>query len=403
MSAPFAPTAGPVLARSTDAEQLVFPGGSTMTLLADSDATGGRLSVHRSVLAAGAEGADPHHHTAVAEAIYVLGGRVQLLVGDDVVEAGEGDLVVIPPGVTHAFAALPGLGAELLVATTPGIERFSLWRRIERVAAGREPAGDLVADQSSYDTYPDASPRWDRARHAPTNQPTNTRRPAMSTAGPTSPTSPATVASEHRTMNTVIHAAFRRDLRRLGQALERCPADARARADQVAAAWDNVAWQLHVHHEDEEHLFWPAFLALGVDPGLVAELEAEHGQMVRALGGAEDAMGTFRTNPSAANVAAARMAVAELARVLDDHLAHEERDLEPFGAEHHDTPEHKAAVARARRSHTEGAGNFFAWLGDTDDPAIAAALRREVPAPVLYLLTTFGGRSYRRRAAAAWG
>ena len=114
-------------------------------------------------------------------------------------------------------------------------------------------------------------------------------------------------------------------------------------------------------------------------------------------------METFSTNPSAANVAAAHAAVVVLARVLDEHLAHEERDLEPFGAEHHDTRQHKAAVAKARKSHTEGAGPSFAWLADTDDPAIAAALRREVPRPVLFLLITLGGRSYRRCSAAAWG
>jgi hemerythrin-like domain-containing protein len=203
-------------------------------------------------------------------------------------------------------------------------------------------------------------------------------------------------------MNTIIHAALRRDLRRLSKVLEQFPADSRLRADQVTAAWNHIAFQLHVHHEDEEHLFWPAFLELGVDPSLVAELESEHGQMIDALSGAENAMATFSTNPSATNAAAAQAAVADLARVLNDHLTHEERDLEPFGAEHHNTRQHKAAVAKARKSHTEGAGTFFAWLGDTDDPAIAAALRDQVPRPVLFLLTTLGGRSYKRWAAAAW-
>jgi mannose-6-phosphate isomerase-like protein (cupin superfamily) len=165
----------PVLVRSCDAEQLGFPNGSTMTLLADSDATGGVISIHRSVLPPGADGADPHHHTVVAEVIYVVGGRIAVLVGDEIVEAGEGDLAVVPPGVVHAFATPPGIGAELLIATTPGIERFSLWRRIQRVVTGREPAGDLVADQANaYDTYSDVRPQWDRARH-----PTRTKQHAQ--------------------------------------------------------------------------------------------------------------------------------------------------------------------------------------------------------------------------------
>ena len=76
---------------------------------------------------------------------------------------------------------------------------------------------------------------------------------------------PATTRTAHRTMNTVIHAAFRRDLDRLGGALERYPSDSRERADQLTAMWDNLAHQLHLHHQDEETLFWPAFRELGVD------------------------------------------------------------------------------------------------------------------------------------------
>jgi quercetin dioxygenase-like cupin family protein len=158
-------SASAVVARAAAAEHLVFPGGSTMTLLADSVATGGKLSVHHTMLRIGADGAGPHHHATAAEVLYVLRGSIQLLVGEELVGVGEGDLAVVPPGVAHAFAAAPGSDAELLVAVTPGIERFSLFRRFERVSAGREPAGTLLADQSQYDTYPDVSEVWQRARH----------------------------------------------------------------------------------------------------------------------------------------------------------------------------------------------------------------------------------------------
>jgi hypothetical protein len=216
-------------------------------------------------------------------------------------------------------------------------------------------------------------------------------------------TTPTTARTEHRTMNTVIHAALRRDLGRLEGALDGItPADAPARAPQLTAAWNNVAHQLHVHHQDEETLFWPAFRELGVDQTLIEELEAEHETMVAALVSAEAAMERFGANPTVSTTGAAQGAIAELHRVLDAHLEHEERDLEPFGAEHKESRQHKAAVARARKSHTEGVGTFFAWLGDTDDPQIASALRREVPAPVLFLLTKLGGRTYRRRVAPAW-
>jgi hypothetical protein len=211
-----------------------------------------------------------------------------------------------------------------------------------------------------------------------------------------------TATTTHRTMNTIIHAALRRDLHRLVDALDRFPAGSTARADQLRAVWGDVAHQLHVHHEDEETLFWPAFQELGVERSLIDDLEREHAAMVAALTIAERAMDELGTSPTASVAAAACLAIGELRRILDEHLAHEERDLEPFGASHKDTPQHKAAVARARKSHTEGVGTFFAWLGDTDDPDIAVALRREVPAPVLFVLSKVGGRRYRWRSAAAW-
>lgn len=43
-------------------------------------------------------------------------------------------------------------------------------------------------------------------------------------------------------------------------------------------------------------------------------------------------------------------------------------------------------------SEPEAAGTFLAWLNDRSDPGAARALRREVPAPVLFLILRFGGR-----------
>ena len=68
-----------------------------MRLLADSSATGGVLSTVRVTLAEGADGARPHHHARSSEMFYVLSGAVEILSGDRVVRAHEGDLIVVPP------------------------------------------------------------------------------------------------------------------------------------------------------------------------------------------------------------------------------------------------------------------------------------------------------------------
>ena len=44
--------------------------------------------------------------------------------------------------------------------------------------------------------------------------------------------------TEHGTLNTVIHAAVRRDLDRFEEALSGFPADSQTRADQLMGAWN---------------------------------------------------------------------------------------------------------------------------------------------------------------------
>ncbi len=207
--------------------------------------------------------------------------------------------------------------------------------------------------------------------------------------------------TEHKTLNTVIHAAMRRDLARFDTALGGA-APSRARAYQLGAAWDNFSAQLHQHHEDEETIYWPAFQRLGFDPVIAEELDSEHQRMIEALHEANARMSDFRRDPSDTSAVAARRAVATLGTVLTRHLDHEEHDLEPWAADQADTPELKACAKAVRKAHRGGAGTFFAWLGDGAGPDESAMMKRTVPPPVLWAITTFGGRDYQKRIAPTW-
>ncbi len=154
-----------VLIRAKDAEIIGFP-SQTIRLLADSSSTGGKLSTQRVTLRAGANGANPHQHAGSAELFYVLSGSVQLLTGDRVHVAGEGDLAVVPPGLMHAFAAAPASDADLLIVITPGVERFEYFRHLGRIATGRQSPDSLLEVQSRYDTFFGTSPAWAHARRA---------------------------------------------------------------------------------------------------------------------------------------------------------------------------------------------------------------------------------------------
>ena len=157
---------GAVLVRAAEAEIVGFS-PQTVQLLADSSSTGGMLSAQRVILANGVDGAKPHHHSGSAELFYVLGGSVQLLIGDRLLVADKGDVAVVPAGLPHAFAAAPGRDAELLIVITPGVERFEYFRHLARIAVGQQPTESLLDAQALYDTFFDDSPAWKAARPGP--------------------------------------------------------------------------------------------------------------------------------------------------------------------------------------------------------------------------------------------
>ena len=160
----FGPQSDPtVVVRDAEAEVL---GGvpSGIKLLADSSATGGALSTVRITLTEGADGARPHLHRNSAEMFFLLDGAAELLSGDDVVTAGRGDLVVVPAGRPHAFAAVPGTGADILVVITPGVERFDYFRHIQRIRLGEATPESLLEVQELYDNHFLPSEAWDTRR-----------------------------------------------------------------------------------------------------------------------------------------------------------------------------------------------------------------------------------------------
>jgi hypothetical protein len=206
----------------------------------------------------------------------------------------------------------------------------------------------------------------------------------------------------HKTMNTVVHAAVRRDLGRFDHALATFPADSQPRADQLKRAWDNFEDEIHYHHTYEETLFWPALQEIGVDLSLVEDLDGEHDAMREALAAASVAMATFHQHPAADEAALARQAVAHLSDVLLAHLAHEERDLEPISIEYHDSAPMKVALKKVQKAHKGRMGNFFAWLQDGASAHDKAGLRKQIPAPVVFVITTVAGRHYRRDIGSVW-
>lgn len=152
------------LVRAAEAEVLDSNPSSIVTLLADSDTTGGALTSNRATFRQGADGAPPHYHSRCTEIFFVLNGSLQVLTGDQVVTLHKGDFLAVPPQTPHAFGAAAGADADVLVVFTPGMARFDYYRMLERVQRGEADPGEIPASQERFDNHYVDSPAWRQAR-----------------------------------------------------------------------------------------------------------------------------------------------------------------------------------------------------------------------------------------------
>ncbi|NYI07734.1 cupin domain-containing protein [Allostreptomyces psammosilenae] len=163
MDATTAQHQNPVLVRAADAETLRDGATSLITLLADAGATGGALTANRATFRAGSPGAPAHFHTRATEMFFVLGGRMRILVNEEVLSLGPGDFLTVPPTVPHAFAPAPGEEGDMLVVFTPGLRRFDYYRLLERVYRGEATVQEIRDSSEEYDNHYFDSPVWRQA------------------------------------------------------------------------------------------------------------------------------------------------------------------------------------------------------------------------------------------------
>ncbi|MEV7551119.1 cupin domain-containing protein [Amycolatopsis sp. NPDC089917] len=152
-------TREPVLVRAAEAET-VGAAPTLVTLLADVSTTGGVMSSARTRLGVGADGATPHYHTGSSEMFFMLGGKLEVLVGEEIVTVSEGDMLVVPPLMTHAFRATMDSAADVLIVFIPGVERFDYFRLLEKVGHGKATVQDLLDSQEKFDNHFVESPVW---------------------------------------------------------------------------------------------------------------------------------------------------------------------------------------------------------------------------------------------------
>src|SRR4051812_24438495 len=102
-----------------------FLGSIGVRFMIDGATTDGGFSLVEHPMSGHALAAPLHRHLREDEYSYVLEGRMGALLGDEVIEASEGDLVFKPRGQWHTFWNAGDAPGRILEIIAPaGFERF---------------------------------------------------------------------------------------------------------------------------------------------------------------------------------------------------------------------------------------------------------------------------------------
>jgi quercetin dioxygenase-like cupin family protein len=123
--------------------------GTTVTAKADGTTTGDAFVVAETTLAPGGFEPPLHRHREMAEALYLLSGRLDLQVGDDRRIAGPGTFVGIPAGAAHTMSVAGEEPVRMLMILSNPARANQMFEVMEQVFADGAPdpatAGPLLA------------------------------------------------------------------------------------------------------------------------------------------------------------------------------------------------------------------------------------------------------------------
>lgn len=94
----------------------------------------------------------------------MLDGALEVLLEKDIRTLVAGDVLLVPPGVPHAFGAPLDSAADVLFVLTPGIGRFDYYRLLDRVHRGLTSPHEIGSSQQRFDNHYVDRPGWERAR-----------------------------------------------------------------------------------------------------------------------------------------------------------------------------------------------------------------------------------------------
>jgi hemerythrin-like domain-containing protein len=197
----------------------------------------------------------------------------------------------------------------------------------------------------------------------------------------------------------VIHRAFRRETRLIGELIASIPNGDTTRAAVLAAHLDWYQAGLANHHQGEDELIWPLLRHRAIaDSEIVSCMEHQHERVAQTLHQVDAALPVWRT--SAGTTARDELVAALIAHrsVLIEHLDDEERHLLPLVTRY--LTEHEWASLGEHFVATTPKTKLIIFLGAVLEEASTAerrALLDAMPLVARLIWGTVGQRTYVRR------
>jgi mannose-6-phosphate isomerase-like protein (cupin superfamily) len=152
-------TSGPTIVGPTDGEAVDLQSIGVRFMIPGAD-TGTRFSLVEHPIPPRTLAAPLHRHNREDEYSFIVEGRMGALLGDDVVEAGPGDLVYKPREQWHTFWNAGDEPARILEIIAPaGFERF--FAELAPLTSGSAPAPEVFAElceRYALDMLPETPP-----------------------------------------------------------------------------------------------------------------------------------------------------------------------------------------------------------------------------------------------------